>query len=314
MPAPVSRLFSIACLFLLLPGGLCPSVWGAETRLAEEKIPPAVPEKSVGRELLRLTSEMWFLLSGIRDKQDADAAAPRFEALVEQSSNMGDKLYDESSHAQELESLEMLHYCIAEAYEDLSYEFDSLCRTRCYGSERLLKAFHKAVDAGLFNDEELPMLELAKPPLTESEARHELVRLKRLVEPDRAVLRILSEVKDARSARQAAGELSRQTARLKLLLPESKIANRSFADSSQASVRAAYKPIEPLLWGIRNEIVRIASLPGYESESFDSFSDALELMFESLGKTHSEWFHDVFDASFRTDLDDAIQENATTSN
>lgn len=268
----------------------------------------------MGQEILRLTGEMWFLLSGIRDKADADAAAPRFSSLVEQSSRMAEKLYDESSHAQELETLEMLHYCIAEAYEDLSYEFDSLCRAHCYGSQALLTAFRKAVDAGLFNDEELPLLELPKPPLTESEARHELVRLKRLVEPDRAVLRILSEVKDARSARQAADELSLQTARLQLLLPESRVANRRFADTSSTSVRAAFEPLEPLLWGIRNEIVRIASLPGYEGESFDTFSDALESIFESLGKTHSEWFKDVFDASFRTDLDDALQENATTSN
>ena len=305
----MGRLVYFVCFFLL-PGALCPPVVGAESRQAEV----SSGEKGVGQEILRLTGEMWFLLSGIRDKADADAAAPRFTSLVEQSARMGEKLYDESSHAQELEALEMLHYCIAEAYEDLSYEFDSLCRARCYGSQALLTAFHKAVDAGLFNDEELPLLEMPKPPLTESEARNELVRLKRLVEPDRAVLRILSEVKDARSARQAADELSLQTARLQLLLPESRVANRSFADTSHASVRAAFEPIEPLLWGIRNEIVRIASLPGYEGESFDTFSDALESVFESLGKTHSEWFKDVFDASFRTDLDDALQENATTSN
>ncbi len=305
----MGRLVYFACFFLL-PGVLCPPVVGAASRQTEV----AAGEKGVGQEILRLTSEMWFLLSGIRDKADADAAAPRFTALVEQASHMGEKLYDESSHAQELEALEMLHYCIAEAYEDLSYEFDSLCRARCYGSQSLLTAFHKAVGAGLFNDEELPLLEMIRPPLTESETRNELVRLKRLVEPDRAVLRILSEVKDARSARQAADELSLQTARLQLLLPESRVANRSFADASRASVRAAFEPLEPLLWGIRNEIVRIASLPGYEGESFDTFSDALESMFESLGKTHSEWFKDVFDASFRTDLDDALQENATTSN
>lgn len=263
---------------------------------------------SVGQQLLKVTNDMWFLLSGITDKEDADDAAPRFLELVNQATKLGDSLYDANSKAQDLEAMDMMHYRVAESFEDLSTEFESLCRARCYGSQGLIRAFHKAADIGMFDADNLPEME-NRPPLTETETRHELVRLRRLVEPDRAVLEILKEVTDSKSAAKAVPRLNRLTERLRLLKPEKKIANRAFSPSSTASVRAAYAPIEPLLWGIRSEIVRIASLPGYDNAAYDSFSDALDMIYESLGATHSAWFNDVFDAYFRDDLNDAYQEN-----
>lgn len=274
--------------------------------------PLSSEDEKLGHEMLRVTNDMWFLLSGIGDKAEADAAAMRFLALVRESERIGDKLY--AQQAMDIEALDMMHYRIAEVYESLSYEFESLCRARCYGSTALINAFRAAVSAGIFDDESMPELEQPKPPLTESEARYELVRLKRLVEPDRAVLHVLQEVKDAGSANKAAEELSMLSIRLQKLMPEGKTANRTFADKSAPSVRAAFAPIEPLLWGIRSEIVRIAALPGYDAEPFDLFSDALDTIFQSLGETHNAWFDEVFDESFRSDLDDALHENATTSN
>lgn len=291
-----------------LLGGMLPAA------VAVSAPEPAQDDDRVGHEMLKVTNDMWFLLSGINNRSEADAAAARFVELVKQAAHIGDSLYDDVSHAQEVEALNMLHYRIAEVYEALSYEFDSLCRTHCYGSQGLISAFRSAIDAGIFDDEYMTGLELPKPPLNETEARHELVRMKRLVEPDRAVLGVLQEVTDAGSAAKAASVLIQMTERLRALLPEQGVEDRRFADVTAPSVRTAYAPIEPLLWGIRSEIVRIASLPGYDDEPYDAFSDALDSVFQSLADTHRIWFDDIFDASFRADLDEALHENATTSN
>lgn len=277
-----------------------------------EKLPPST---TPGQELLLVTNDLWFLLSGISDKEDADAAAPRFEQLVQKAASIGDSFFASSADGQDVEALAAIPYqSLAEAYNDLYHEFEVLCQSRCFGSESLINSFRKAVELGVFSDEDLPDLEQPKPPLTEKEARHELVRYKRLVEPDRAVLEILQGVQDAGSADKAAAELVRMTARLEQLKPESTVAYRKFGDVDQPTYRAMYASIQPLLWGIRNEIVRIAGIPGYDQASFDAFSDALDGVFENLGVTHSAWFDEVFDASFRIDLDDALRENATTSN
>lgn len=278
----------------------------------QQQAPPR-QKASAGQELLKTANDMWFLLSGIADRKDADAAAPRFEELISQSTALASRLYDAGGQGQDLEALDMLQYRIAEAYEDLWVEFESLCRIHCYGSEKLLAAFRKAVKAGLFDDDELPELSAPKPPLTESETRHELVRLRRLVEPDRAVLETLREVTDARSAAKAIPQLNRLTARLRLLRPEKRMENRAFAATSSESAKEAYAPIAPLLWGIRSEIVRIASLPGYGKPGYDAFSEALDSVYENLAATHSAWFDDVFDSWFRSDLDDALQEHYTSS-
>lgn len=272
----------------------------------------SVENEKLGHEMLKVTNDMWFLLSGVGDKSTADAAAFQFVKLIEASERLSEQLY--AQQAMDVEALNMMHYRIAEVYESLSFEFESLCKARCYGSQNLIAAFQYAVRTGLFDDESLPGLEQPKPPLSDSEARQELARLKRLVEPDRAVLLVLQGVKDANSATRAAEELAVLSARLQKLLPEHTVAERTFADKTAPNVRATFAPIEPLLWGIRSEIVRIAALPGYDDEPFDAFSDALDTVFQSLGDSHNSWFAEVFDESFRSDLDDALHENATTSN
>lgn len=276
---------------------------------SEASAPP-----SPGRELLRVTNEMWFLLAGVADRQAADVAAPRFKALVTEAGKIGDELLGEDGQGQDLEALEMLHYHIAEALEALNDEFRSLCRARCYGSEALIKAFHQSVDAGMFDSELVEELQLPKPPMSESEARREIVRIKRLVEPDRTLLNLLKSVQDAKTAESVVARLNTLAARLQTLLPEEGAVKRDFSAAWAPRAREAFAPVEPLLWGIRSEIVRIASLPGYDNSSFDRFSDALDSVFAGLGDTHNVWFADVFDDSFRTDLDDALHENATTSN
>ena len=281
----------------------------------------------VGQEFLKTTSDMWFLLSGIRDKNEADKAAPRFLELVQRVAELDellsrlpmipmseDSVDEESDEVHVVGMMDGVHLRILEAFEDLNTEFLGLCRVRCYGSERLRVAFRQAVASGMFNEEDAELLQTPPEPLDEEETRQELVRLKRLVIPDTALLETLELVQDSVSAGKAAIRLRELTERLHALMPEGYMLNRDFADASDDAVRETLASLEPLLWGIRSEIVRIASIPGYNTEPFDGFSDALDSMFESLGETHSFCFETVFDSSFRSDLEEAARENATTSN
>jgi hypothetical protein len=178
----------------------------------------------------------------------------------------------------------------------------------------LLTEFRYSVEIGLMGDDCSPLLEEPRPLLTENEAKSELLRMKKLVLPDKDVLIVLQSVNDAASAQSAAIRLQSIAARLNTLVPEEALAERDFAPKAGSRARKAYAPIEPLLWGIRTEIVRIASLPGYHKTDFDSFSEALECVFRSLAETHYHFFDEVFDDSFHSDLDEALRENATTSN
>ena len=305
-------LFTVSTALLLglnLPAGAAEAAPVKSEETAEPKM-----VGSPGQELLRVTNDMWFLLSGIVDRKGADAAAERFDKLIVEAELIGNMLQGEDGMAQDLEALDMLHYRIAEALDDLNAEFKSLSRARCYGSQQLINVFHRAVDAGLVGEELIEDLALPKPPLSESESRQELVRYRRLVEPDKALLAALQSVQNVETANRMIANLKQLTIRLNNLKPQKAHVDRGFAASAVRSAREAYAPIEQLLWGIRTEIVRIAGLPGYDDSAYDNFSDALDGVYESLGNTHSAWFGDVFDESFRTDLDEALHENATTSN
>lgn len=291
-----------AALVALLP------VQGAEAQA------PAADAASAGVRLLTITHEMWYLLSGVVDKASADAAAPRFRELVIQSGEMSEKLFDEDSQAQDVEVLEQdTTYRFAETYEDLSFEFESLCRARCFGSTQLISAFLEGMRLGVFSDDGAEQLRMTSIVLSDKEALSEIARLKNLEVPDREILRILSTVKDSGSAGLAAAELSAMVNRLRRYLPENRFQVGNFPEKKRAALARACGALEPLLWKIRCEIVRIVSLPGYDDDRFDSFSDALDSVFESLSDTHSECFDGIFDESFRSDLDDALHESITSS-
>ncbi len=329
--ASMSRLFITAGIPLLLAqaasaNGVVPADAGAGSAtqpLAAEELSEAVAAAmgqddpvNAYRDLLVATNELWFLLSGIRDKADADKAARRFAELVSQVNKMDENLLLMGDEPQQRESLDQLRYQIMDAYCSVDSEFGGLCRVRCYGSQELVDAFQSAVAGGMFDAKDLPLLEEHKP-FNEDEARAELARIKRLAEPDLAVLNCLRLVIDSGSAQRKTPELARLTAKLRALQPDSALQKRQFPDESAPSVREAREPVESLLWGIRSEIVRIAGLPGYSDEPYDRFSDTLDEMYEVLNETHNEWFDDVFDESFRIDLDEAYRENnnqATTAN
>ncbi|MCH5285061.1 MAG: hypothetical protein J1E42_05615 [Akkermansiaceae bacterium] len=275
--------------------------------------PAPKAEENVGTQLLSVTKEMWFLLSGVVDESSANAAAPKFRELCELSSRMSDRLFDSDAQALDVEALGQDTYRIAEAYEDLSYEFESLCRARCYDSPQLISAFLHAMKLGVFTDDFSEALQTTTLNLSENEAADEISRLGKLEEPDAEVLRVLSRVMDSASANSAVAELKTISGRLHNLLPPHRLKVSNFPEKKRAELARACARLEVVLWKIRCEIVRIASLPGYDQEPFDTFSDALDAVFENMGDTHSECFDDVFDESFRTDLEDALHENNAAS-
>lgn len=318
---------------------ICAAAWGlcspvalaaavAETAVSADKT--VNPQEAIYRDFLQTASDLWFLLSGIRNKADADDAAPRFTDYVQRICLLDEQLSrsstesglpveveadvtEDAASAEVAATLENLQLRFLDAFEDVNAEFLSLCRVQCYDSRKLEEAFAEAVQTGMFPEESLAVLQGKEHPLSDLEAEQELVRRRHLEEPDRAVLSVLQQVKDAASAQKAVAVLSKLSDRLRLLLPSQELGNRTVSARYRDRVCAAYEPISPLLWGIRTELVRIAALPDYDSASYDDFSDTLNHLFEDISATHSEWFDDVFDASFRMDMDEALQENAPSS-
>ena len=295
------------CVYLLV-AALLPA-----QQAACQQAPEASESEQLGAQLFRVTHDMWLLLSGVVDRSTADAAAERFRQLAEQSAGLSDRLFDDESKALDLESLDQNTYRIAEAYEDVSYEFDSLCRTHCYGSPALISAFLGAMRLGVFSDDSAEFLKMSSMLLKDHEADAELKRLSALIEPDSELLRVLSRVADEKAASAAVPSLREITLNLRRMLPSLHLSSCNFKQKHHARLEKICRALEPLLWKIRTEIVRIVSLPGYDNEQFDDFSDALDSVFESLGDTHAECFDSVFDASFRSDLDDALHGDPTNS-
>ncbi len=307
----MKRMLTSTGLTLLL--GLAAPLWGAagDSQTRGEKAETGVkkPDLLGGyRDMLQATNELWFLLSSIRDKTDADKAARKFVELVSRVNKLDADLGMMNEDEQDTASLEQLRYRIMDAYCNVDSEFGGLCRVRCYGSQELVEAFHSAIAGGMFDADDLPLLQ-DSAPYSEEEAKVELARLKKLAEPDREVLECLRQVVDPGSAQKSASALERINGKLRALAPGRAPSHRNFPDAAAASVNEASAPLEQLLWGIRTEIVRIAGIPGYDTEPYDTFSDALDDVYETLGATHNGWFDDVFDDSFRIDLDEAYREN-----
>lgn len=301
----------LSALFMSLSGIVVPAEGASQNRTSEEPGAPQV-QPDYGRELVCTCHDMWFLLSSVSDKKTADSAAAQFRLLIDRTMELSEQVY--SLELEEEEGLADMNELLVASLEELTEEFDCLCKMRCYGSESLISVFRYAIDIGLFTDDYVTLLDEPPPHLTESETKAELVRLKHLEEPDMAVLLALRSVQDAQSAANVAAHLQVITARLHELAPAESTQNRDFSPSAGKRARKAYAPLEPLLWGIRVEIVRIAALPGYHKKDFDSFSVALENVFRILADTHYHYFDEVFDESFHLDLDEALRENATTSN
>lgn len=314
----------IGCL--LTPGLAAPAPASVDASAAAEAR-SLTQQESIYRDFLQASSDLWFLLSGINNEAEADAAAPRFTELVHRICLLDEQLsaastetglttevqaevQEDAEAAAVAGMLDTLQLRILEAFDDVNAEFLSLSRVHCYGSAALKNAFVESAETGMFSEEALSFLSDDGAPMSEMQSEEELERLQRLEEPDRAVLSALQQVKDAASAKNATETLVQLSRKLHNLIPEQQYLRCTYAERYAAHARKVFDSLSPLLWGIRSELVRIAALPGYDSESYDAFSDALNSVYEDLDATHHVYFDDVFDASFRSDLDDAMQENA----
>lgn len=313
----------------------CLAAWGlwgpvaAADAVPEPAASPVSQQEAIYRDFLQSVSDLWFLLSGIGNEAEADSQAPAFTDLVRRicildeqlsatSTNSGltveveAEVHENAEKAEAAETLEQLQIRIMVSYDDVLAEFLGLCRRRCYGSEKLKRAFIEASEVGMFAEDTPALLETPRS-LTPREATAELGRMKRLAEPDRAVLHVLEQVEDAVGARKAVSALSPIFRRYRKLYPAESVQEADFAEDARPQVNAAFEDIAPLLWGIRTELVRIASLPDYDSAAFDLFSDTIEILHGELCRTHRGWYPYVFDSSFRTDLDDASAESIPSS-
>lgn len=259
--------------------------------------------------IVRVTDEIWTLLCGVVNKDTADKAAERFAELSRELWKLNEATFD--GKAQDVESLDSETYRIADVYESASYEFDSLCRTHCYGSDALAKAFLKAMDLGVFGDAEKEKLQLTNVILANPAAREEIERLRSMKPIDTALYENLSHVKDAPTANKVVPRLESLTKQMNVLRPLHRYGVENFPTEYRAEAKAVFGELEPILWNIRDEIVRIAALDGYANEPFDHFSDAMDAVFELLSCTHGESFDEVFDTSFRIDVDDALHGGMT---
>lgn len=266
----------------------------------------------VGRDLLQTTNDLWLLLAGICNREQADKGALPFTKLTTRLIELDTELTTACMDHEVLvspESEQLMDLRIGSAFEELLDEFNSICCAHCYGSPSLTRAFRAAIETGFFPEEALAHLQEQNPPYDATEESLELARLRNLLEPDEEVLRTLTEVKDPKSAEQAVGKLRKLSTALTNLMPPRAYLNRNFADGSAPNVVATRVPLERLLWNIRAELVRIAGLPGYDAASYDNFSDVLNSVFDGLSKTHTTWFNDVFDSSFRSDIAEALEES-----
>ncbi len=274
-------------------------------QLCAADVPNATPEQ-----MLVVTNEMWRLLCGVVNKETADLSAARFGQLVKRSWQLSETMFE--SEAQDVESLNAQTYRIAEVYEEASYEFESLCKCQCYGSAALVNEFLKAMELGVFGDEEREKLQLTHVLLSSDDAQREIARLRRMEALDDELLEQLGRVQDAQSAEAVAEPIATLAGRMKEGRPAHRFGRTNMPENARPDFLRVCNELEPILWKIRNEIVRIVALDGYDREPFDTFSDALDSVYESMSLTHGESFDNVFDSSFRMDLDDALHGNIIT--
>lgn len=284
-----------------------------------EEVQPGAPELSperqaeleqTCRDFLQASGDMWYLLANVRSKADADAAADRMSALVTRIFELDEKLSGFTVVATDAACagmMDTMQVRILDSLENVNEEFLSLRRAHCYGSLRLIRAFRLAAKVGLFAEDDVDELTDLPEPYSAEAAAAELERLRNLLAPDQEIHLLLVTVVDSGSAKTAMQRLAELDAALRRLMPV--LPRGVFADENAPEVRAVVEPLSRALWNLRNEIVRIAALPGYADAQFDDFSEQMDKVFDTLQATHSVWFEDVFDASFRSDLDDAFHDN-----
>ena len=307
---------STTCLFLL--SSLCladaPLVCPTESHQVGKE---NQSELALARLLIQNSAELWLLLSGIQKQEMAEAQAQLFIESVQRLEKLHTQLefrFNAKPDGFNSEEFESIIQYISELNMAIDEEFLSLWRVDCYGSPALKFAFDRALNEGYFELPDGLSTARTQEQLSAEESHRELIRMQRLLDPDAAVVESLSRVTDANSAALAAAEIKVHTTRLQQLAPtQHEHSLRPLACHDSEAYKAAYAPLEKLLWALRNELVRIAALPQYDDAPYDDFSNALDQLFLNIASTHSRWYGEIFDDSFFIDLDDAAQSASSAS-
>ena len=299
------RLTLVLCLCFSLMGLAC-----AERCQAAEPTEEETPEPiGTAQQLMQTMLDLWVCLCEVRDRKTADQSAERISELTRHATELDGRLstYEVDLDDEQLvEQIELVGSNIASYIEIIHDEFYGICRARCYGSSKLQEVFRRISKTGLFAGNDLPPLSGNTDPLTEQEQTREVRRLGRLKAPDEQLLNTLRKVKDPATAEAAVKALELLPARYRDLLPDEEMNARLLLSPPGARLEAAARPLTQLLWGIRNEVVRIAGLPDYDGEKYNNFSDALDAVYSVLVQTHCNWADEVFDATFASDLSEAL--------
>lgn len=272
----------------------------------EEKTPEPI---GTAQQLVQTLLDLWVGLCEVKDKKSADRSAEHLSDLTRLATELDGRLstYEVDLDDEQLvEQIESVSSKIAACIEIIHDEFYGICRARCYGSTKLQEVFRRIAKTGLFAGNDLPPLSGNADPLTDREQTLEVRRLGRLKSPDELLLKTLQGVKDPETANAAVKTLMKLPGRYRELLPDEELNARLLLSPPGTKVEAAARPLMSLLWGIRNEVVRIAGLPGYEGEEYNNFSDAMDAVYSVLVQAHCNWADEVFDATFASDLSEAL--------
>ena len=256
----------------------------------EEKTPEPI---GTAQQLMQTMLDLWGCLCEVRDRKTADQSAERISELTRRATELDGRLSTfevDLDDEQLVEQIERVGSNIASCIEIIHDEFYGICRARCYGSSKLQEVFRRISKTGLFAGNDLPPLSGNTDPLTEQAQTREVRRLGRLKAPEEAAVKTLELL----------------PARYRDLLPDEEMSARLLLSPPGARLEAAARPLTRLLWGIRNEVVRIAGLPGYDGEKYNNFSDAMDAVYSVLVQAHCNWADEVFDATFASDLSEAL--------
>ncbi len=265
--------------------------------------------KELTRAILTKSHQLWALLSQIASREEADKAQESFVTLTQQLIDLDQQL---GALEQENSAIlpEELNLHIIESYRLIDEEFCSIYRKRCYGSAPLYSIFQSAIESGFFDTSMIPPNHPELPALDGKEEAAELERIKKLVAPDKEILRLLALIVDNESANSSCEAMADALASLEELQADNKILYRNFSQQFARKNRSILFTTERLLWDMRSEYVRIAALPlsknGIPNELL---ANTLDELYFTLELTHHHWFDYVFDASFLIDMDDAFRES-----
>jgi len=259
--------------------------------------------------------KLWSMLSHIQSKKDADAKADLFLNATQKIAIL-DREYFDLSEVHQSSAMEKAHQemrtLIICSYQTLNDEFNSIYAARCYGSSKMQEAFNQAVNIGFFDISQASVVIPIRLPLNLKEEEMELLRMKKLLLPDRAILKELCSIHNESTAAAASKNLLLHIETLHSLITPNEHRFRPHHGDSE-EYRNNDATIIQLLWQMRSEYIRLVSITQIESAIMGQLCNELDELYLSLEESHNLTFHVVFDNSFLSDMDEAYRQSKSNN-